>query len=42
MSAALLKFNLFTGIYFAITAGYLSFYFQNVRTVRTTYLHNLV
>ena len=32
MSAALLKLNFFTGIHFAITACYLSFFFQNLRT----------
>ena len=31
MSAALLKLNFFTGIYFAMAAYYLSFYFQNLR-----------
>ena len=33
MSAALLKLNFFSDIYFAMTACYLSFYFQNIRTV---------
>ena len=32
MYAALLKLNFFTGIYIAITACYLLFHFQNVRT----------
>ena len=32
MSVALLQLNFFTGIYFAIAACYLSFYFQNLRT----------